>query len=132
MEPILTTEAISGFLSQIFMEGSKTLAVETVKLALEKRNDIKDKIVELLKPEFISLNLNEAQTSETVKGLLEAKPDIAETIQKKIEANPDLLNELLEVIKQQAGNNSTQIIINAKNIAAAGNVTIQNQTNNFS
>ena len=131
MEPVLTAAAITGFLALLFQESSKTLAVESVKLALEKRHDIKNKVVEFFGPEFTLLNLSEAQTSEEVRALLEAKPNIAETIQKKVESNPDLFNELLEIIKQQAGNNSSQIIINAKNIAAAGTVIIQNQTNNF-
>ena len=131
MEPI-TLAAVAAFVAPFFTEAGKTLAVESVKLALEKRQDIKDKIIDVFRPELISLNLNDNQKPEEVKALIETKPDVAAQIQNKIESNPDLLKELLEIIKRQAGKDSSQIIINAKNIAAAGNVTIQNQTNNFS
>lgn len=125
--------ALAAFLAPFFQEAGKTLAVESVKLALEKRQDIKDKLVNLFQPdEIISLGLNEPQTPEEVKALTAAKPEAAAEVQKRIESNPDLLKELLEVIKQQAGGDSSQITVNAKNIAASGNVTIQNQTNNFS
>ena len=116
MENILTTAALTGFLALLFQEGGKTLAVESVKLALEKRHDIKNKVVEFFRPEFTLLNLNDAQTPEDVRALLEAKPDVAETIQKKVESNPDFLKELLEIIRQQAEDKSSEITINADKI----------------
>lgn len=126
-------EVLAALLAPLFLEGSKTLAVESVKLALEKRQDIKDKFVNLFKhDEIISLGLNEPQNPEEAKALIAANSEVAEEAQKKLESHPELLKELLEIIKQQAGKDSSQIIINAKNIAAAGNVNIQNQTNNFS
>lgn len=133
MEPIITTTALASFLSLLFTEGGKTLAVEGVKLALEKRDDIKNGFVNLFKGnEIIKLGLDEEKNPEQITALLKANPEIAETVTKKVEANEDLLNQLLEIIKEQSGNNSSNITFNAKNIAAAGNVTIQNQTNNFS
>lgn len=133
MEPVITTTALAAFLSLLFTEGGKTLATESVKLALEKRQDIKDGFINLFKrDEITTLGLNEEKSSEDVIALLKANPEIAEIVTKKIEANSDLLNQLLEIIKQQAGKDSSNITINAKNIAAVGNVTIENQTNNFS
>lgn len=132
MEPI-TLAALATFIAPFFQEAGKTLAVESVKLSLEKRQDIKDKFVSLFKPEeIITLGLNQKQSPEEVKALVKANPEVAEKVTRKIEAHPDLLNELLEIIKEQAGKDSSQITINAKNIAAAGNVNINNQTNNFS
>jgi hypothetical protein len=133
MEPIITTTALASFLSLLFTEGGKTLATESVKLALEKRPDIKDGFVNLFKrDEIITLGLNEEKSPEEVTALLKANPEVAGTVAKTIEGNSDLLNQLLEIIKEQSGKDSSNITINAKNIAAAGTVTIQNQTNTFS
>jgi len=110
-------EVLAALVAPFFLEAGKTLAVESVKLALEKRQDIKDKFLGLFKrDEIISLGLNEPQNPEEVKALIAAKPEVVEEARKKIESNPDLLNELLEIIKQQAGNESSSITINAKNI----------------
>jgi hypothetical protein len=134
MEPITLT-ALATLLAPFFTEAGKTLAVESVKLALEKRHDIKDSFLSLFKPEeFISLGLNENQKPEEVKALLAANPDIEARAQAKIESNPDLLKELLRIIKEQAGAESSQITINAKNVGQVinnptGNVT---QNNNWS
>lgn len=134
MEPILTTTAVTGFLALLFQEGGKTLAAESVKLALEKRHDIKDKLVELFRPELISLNLNETQTSEEVRALLTAKPEIAESVQNKVENNSELLKELLEIIKTQKGKDSSQITVNAEKVGQVinDNHGTINQTVNFS
>ena len=118
----------------LFTEAGKTLTAETVKLAFKKRQDIKDKIIDVFRPELISLNLNDAQSPEEVKALIEAKPEIKAAIQNKIESNQELLKELLEIIKQQAGKDSSQININAKNIGqvinnSTGDIT---QNNNWS
>ncbi|HEX8736111.1 MAG TPA: hypothetical protein VF721_12360, partial [Pyrinomonadaceae bacterium] len=103
MEPITLT-ALAVFLAPFFTKAGETLAVESVKLALEKKQDIKDRFLALFqRDEFISLGLNEQQSPEEVKALISAKPEVAEEVQKKFEANPDLLKELLEIIKQQAG-----------------------------
>ena len=132
MEPV-SIAALAVFLAPFFTKAGETLATESVKLALEKRQDIKDKFVNLFKrEEIIKLGLNEEQSPEEVTALIEANPEVAGEVTKKIESNPDLLKELLEIIKQQAGKDSSNITINAKNIAAAGNVTIENQTNTFS
>jgi hypothetical protein len=132
MEPITMT-ALAAVLAPFFSKAGETLATESVKLALEKRQDIKDGFVNLFKrDEIITLGLNEETSPEQITSLVKANPETAEAVTKRIEASPDLLNQLLEIIKQQSGNDSSNITINAKNIAAAGNVTIQNQTNNFS
>jgi Tfp pilus assembly protein PilN len=102
MEPITLT-AVALFLTPFFTEAGKTLAVESVKLALEKRQDIKDKIIDVCRPEFTSLNLNDVQSLEEVKALIEAKPDVAAKIQNKIEANSDLLDELAKILSKQEG-----------------------------
>jgi len=134
MEP-LTLTAIAVFLAPYFQKAGEKLAEKTVEIALEKRQDIKDKFINLFsRDEVISLSLNDNQNTGEVKALLTAKPEIAEAVQKQIEANPDLLKELLEIIKQQAGNESFQITINAKNIGQVinnptGNIT---QNNNWS
>jgi hypothetical protein len=132
MEPITMT-ALAVILAPFFQKAGETLATESVKLALEKRQDIKEGFVNLFKrDEIITLGLNDEKSPEEITALVKANPETAEAVTRKIEANPDLLNELLEIIKQQSGKDSSNITINAKNIAAAGNVTIQNQTNNFS
>ena len=116
MEPI-TLAALATFIAPFFQEAGKTLAVESVKLALEKRQDIKDKFANLFKPEeIITLGLNDEQNPENVEDLVRANPEVAAEVTRKIEANPDLLRELLDIIKQQAGNESSPITINAKNI----------------
>lgn len=130
----ITLGAVAAFLAPFFIEAGKTLTVESVKLALEKRQDIKDKAIEIFRPELTLLNLNDAQSSEEVKALIEAKPQVAAEIQKKIESNPDLLKALLEIIKQQAGGDSSQITINAKNVGQVINNPTSNitQNNNWS
>ena len=97
----ITLATVLTLLAPFATEAGKTLAVETVKLALEKRKDIKDKLTEIFKPEFISLNLNDNQSSDDVNALIEAKPDVKVTIQNKIESNSELLNELAQVLSKQ-------------------------------
>ena len=97
-------EVLATILAPLFQEAGKTLAVESVKLALEKRQDIKDKFVNLFKrDEIISLGLNESQNPEEVKALIAAKPDLVEECRKKIESNPSLLDELAKVLSRQEG-----------------------------
>lgn len=102
MEPI-TSATLAAFLALFFQEAGKTLAVESVKLALEKRQDIKNSLANLFKPEIISLGLNENQTSEEVKALLNAKPEIEDTVQQKIKSNSKLLEELANVLSKHQG-----------------------------
>jgi len=103
MEPI-TLAALATFIAPFFQEAGKTLAVESVKLALEKRQDIKDKFVSLFKPEeIITLGLNQEQSPEEVKALVKANPEVAEEVTKRIEANPDLLDELAKILSKQEG-----------------------------
>lgn len=98
----LTTLAV--ILAPFFTKAGETLAVESVKLALEKRQDIKDKFLGLFKgDEIISLGLNEQQSPEEVKAAIDAKPEVAGEIQKKLEANQDLLNELAKFLSKQEG-----------------------------
>ena len=130
---LVTITALAGILAPFFQKAGETLSTESVKLALEKRQDLKDSFVNLFKSdEIITLGLNEETSPEQITALVNANPETAEAVTKRIEANPDLLNQLLEIIKHQSGKDSSNITINAKNIATAGNVTIQNQTNNFS
>ena len=130
---LVTLTALASFLAPFFTKAGETLATESVKLALEKRQDITDGFVNLFKrDEIITLGLYEDKSPEEITASVKANPEVAEAVTKKIEANPELLNQLLEIIKQQAGSEASNITINAKNIAAAGNVTIQNQTNDFS
>ncbi len=103
MEPI-TLATLAVFLAPYLQEAGKTLAVETVKLALENRQDIKDKFLNLFKrDEILSLGLNEPQSTEEVKALIAAKPEAKEEIQKIIESNQDLLDELAKAISKQEG-----------------------------
>lgn len=94
MEPISTT-ALAAFLSLLFTEGGKALAVESVKLALKKRQDIKDGFVNLFKPEeIILLGLNEEQSPAEVSALVKANPEVVAEIDKRIEANIELVTAL--------------------------------------
>lgn len=102
MEPV-TLAILAVFLAPFFQEAGKTLAAESVKLALEKRQDIKNSLVNLFKPEIISLGLNENQTPEEVKALLNAKPEIEDTVQQKIKSNSELLEELANVLSKHQG-----------------------------
>lgn len=96
--------ALATFLAPFFQEAGKTLTVESVKLALEKRQDIKDKFLGLFRhDEFISLGLNENQTPEEVKALVAANPEAAAEIRKKIESNQDLLDELAKILSKNEG-----------------------------
>jgi|GEM_PF-6949629 len=96
--------ALATLLTTVFTEAGKTLAVESVKLALEKRKDIKNSFLNLFKPEeFISLGLNENQNPEQVKALLESNTEAAKSVKSKIESNRDLLDELAKVLSQQEG-----------------------------
>ncbi len=124
----VTLICLATLLSPYFFEVGKTITAESVKLALEKREDIKNAFLNIFQPEeFISLGLSEYQKPEEVKALLEADTPTAGAIRRKIESNRALIDELAKILSQQEG-----ITITAKNIAAAGNVTITNQTNNFS
>ena len=102
MEPV-TLATLATFLSPLFLEGGKTLAVESVKLALANRHDIKDKILDVFRPEIISLNLSEYQKPEEVKALIEAKPDVEAEIKKKVKSNSDLLDQLAKILSKQEG-----------------------------
>lgn len=132
MAPITLT-ALATLLTPFFTEAGKTLAVESVKLALEKRKDIADSFLDLFKPEeFISLGLNENQEPEQVKALLESDNEAAAKVRQKIEAKEDLMSELRKIIEAETGKNVSQVNITAKNIGAAGNVNIENQNITFS
>src|SRR5215213_7097971 len=112
MEPITMT-ALAVILAPFFQKAGETLATESVKLALEKRQDIKEGFVNLFKrDEIITLGLNEEKSPEEVTALVKANPETAEAVTKKIEANPDLLNQLLEIIKEQSGKDSSNITFN--------------------
>jgi len=107
MEPI-TLAALATFIAPFFKEAGKTLAVESIKLALEKRQDIKDKFISLFKPEeIITLGLNQEQSPEKVKALVKANPKVAEEVTRKIEANSDLLDELAKILSKQEGRTIT-------------------------
>lgn len=103
MEPITLT-ALAVFLAPYFTKAGETLAVETVKLALENRKEIKNKFLNLFqRDEIISLGLNEQQSPEEVKALITDKPEVEEEVRKTLEANKDLLDELAEVLSKQEG-----------------------------
>ncbi len=100
---LITVSAVAAFLAPFFTEAGKTLAVESVKLALEKRHDIKDKIIDVFRPEITSLNLKDTQSPEQVKALIEAKSEVKAEINKKIKMNSDLLDELTKILSKQEG-----------------------------
>lgn len=103
MEPI-TLAALAIFLAPYFNKAGEKLAEKTVEIALENRQDIKDKFLNLFKrDEIVSLGLNEHQSPEEVKALIAAKPEIEKEIQKKLESNQDLLDELAKVLSKQEG-----------------------------
>lgn len=103
MESISMT-GLAAFLSLLFTEGGKTLAVESVKLALEKRQDIKDGFVSLFKPEeIIQLKLNEEQSHAEVSALVEANPKVMAEIDERIKANTALVKKLEEFLSKQEG-----------------------------
>lgn len=103
MEPITLT-ALATLLTPFFNEAGKTLAVESVKLALEKRQGIANSFLNLFKPEeFISLGLSENQEPEQVKALLEADNEAAKSVKSKIESNRELLDELARVLSKHEG-----------------------------
>lgn len=104
MEPIITTTALASFLSLLFTEGGKTLATESVKLALQNRQDIKDGFVNLFKhDEIITLGLNEEKSPEQVKELLEANPEIAQEIDQRVKDNSELLDQLAKILSKHEG-----------------------------
>ena len=83
MDPVSVT-TLAAFLAPFFTKAGETLATESVKLALEKRQDIKDKFVNLFKPEeIIKLGLNDEQSPEEVTALVKANPEINEEVTKK-------------------------------------------------
>ncbi len=100
---VVTLTALAALLAPYFQKAGETLATETVKLALEKRQDIKNSLANLFKTEIISLGLNENQTPEEVKALLTAKPEIKDTVQQKIKSNSELLEELANVLSKLEG-----------------------------
>lgn len=100
----ITLTALAVLLAPYLKEAGKTLATETIKLALEKRGDIKDAFVELFKPnEITTLGLNEQQTPENIKKLQQENPEITKEVQKKIEENRELLEELANFLSKQEG-----------------------------
>lgn len=103
MEPI-TMAALAAFLAPYFQKAGEKLAEKTVEIALEHRQDIKDKFVSLFKPdEIISLGLDKPQTPEEAKALQEANPETAAAVRQRIETNRDLLDELAKIISKQEG-----------------------------
>jgi len=101
---VVTLTALAALLAPYFQKAGETLATETVKLCLEKRQDIKVAFVNLFKPdEIITLGLDKSQTSEEIKALQEANPDVATEVQKKIEDNSALLDELATVLSKHEG-----------------------------
>jgi hypothetical protein len=91
---------LETLLATLFTKAGETLTAETIKLALEHRKDIKDKFLNLFnRDELISLGLNENQTPEEVKALINEKPEI----KNKLDENQDLLDELAKALSKQEG-----------------------------
>ena len=132
---LITIAALSSLLAPFFTKAGETLATESVKLALEKRQDIKDSFVKLFKPdEIITLGLNEEKNPEDITALAEANPETFDAVNKKIADNGELLERLLEVIKNQSGDKPAGVTINAEKIGqvvSGDNHTFEEQTFNF-
>lgn len=100
----ISTTALAAFLNLLLMEGGKTLAVESVKLALEKRRDIKEGFVNLFTPEeIIRLGLNEEKNLEEVTALAKANPEFVTDIVGRIKTNKELVKELEKFLTKQEG-----------------------------
>lgn len=98
--------ALASFLAPFFVKAGETLSAETVKLALEKRQDIKDGFVKLFKPdEIITLGLDEDRKPEEVLELVKSNPDVAKEVERRIKDNSELLNELAKFLDQNGGRN---------------------------
>jgi len=125
--PIITTTSISLFLGACLLKAGEKISEKSIEYAFENKRELFDGFKGLLNDEIITLGLTETATIGEVQNLLEEKPKIATSALEKINNNPELLSELNKQL-QEMGN----IIINAKNIAAAGKVNIKKQNNNFS
>lgn len=112
MEPVsMTTMTLVAFLSIILSEGGKTLTVEGIKLAFEKRKDIREGFINLFQPEEITqLRLNEKQEPDEILDVIKRNPDQIEELSKRIKAESELIDKLEKFLIKQEGRT-----INAKN-----------------
>lgn len=125
--PIITTTAIGMFLGACLLKAGEKISEKSIEHVFENKGELFERFKGLFNDEIITLGLNENPTFGEVQNLLEDKPEIATSALNKLNNNPELLADLNKQL-QEIGN----VTINAKNIAAAGNVNITNQTNNFS
>ncbi|MCD9186325.1 MAG: hypothetical protein LUM44_07815 [Pyrinomonadaceae bacterium] len=103
---VISIASLAAFLSPFFVKAGETLSTETVKLALEKRQDIKDGFVNLFKPEeIITLGLNEDRKPEEVLELVKSNSEVAKEVERKIKDNSELLNELAIILSKNEGRN---------------------------
>jgi len=128
MEPVITLISLSAFLAGCLLKAGEKFSEKTIETVFEHKKEFLEGFSGLFKQEIITLGLSDSATLEEVQKQLEAKPEIAVRALEKLNNNPQLLADLNEHLKRETGG----ITINAKNIAAAGNINITNQTNNFS
>ena len=125
--PIITTTILSTFLTACLLKVGEKVSEKTIENVFEHKKEILERFTGLFKQEISTLGLSDTATLEEVQKQLEAKPEVARQALEKLNNNPKLLADLNEELEQMSG-----MTINAKNIAAAGNVSINNQTNKFS
>lgn len=104
---MITIAAIAVFLSPFLTKAGEKVAEKTVETLFDSRKDLADKFLDVFKPEFQTLGLNENSTTDEVAKQLEAKPEIKEAIRQKIETNQDLVNQLTEALSKQEGRTIT-------------------------
>ena len=125
--PIITSTILADFLTACLLKVGEKIGEKTIETIFDRKRELSEGFAGLFKQEISTLGLSGTATLEEVQKQLEAKPEVVGQALEKLNNNPKLLADLNEQLKQMSG-----ITINAKNIAAAGNVSINNQTNKFS
>ena len=104
---MITIAAIAAFLSPFLFKAGEKVLDKTVETLFDSRKDLADKFLDIFKPEFQTLGLNETSTTEEVIKQLEARPEVKEVIRQKIETNQNLVTQLTEALSQQEGRTIT-------------------------
>lgn len=116
MEPI--TIALSTFMAVCLRKAGEKLSEKAIEMAFESRRDIADKFSALFHDEIITLGLLDIYSStETVKTILEANPEVLTHALEKLNGNPELVEEFNKELIKEIGS----VSINARNIGQVVN-----------
>ena len=76
--PIITTFAISEFLTACLWKAGEKFSEKTIETVFENKRELLDKFTNLFKEEIITLELSNGTILEAVQQQIEAKPEVVE------------------------------------------------------